>query len=131
MNVTMFSSCGSLQGIHTSQEWTLSNTSLRLIPISRLHISLLYLLKLQLTSCYKLSCEVSNIFFWYCLQEYLVSCARPSLWEYSVTVQSDQSQLALVEDIIREKLFLHLHREIPYVVQQVWAYLNLCGGYVV
>ena len=36
-----------------------------------------------------------------------------------MAVQSDQSQLALVEDIVREKLFLHLHREIPYVVTQV------------
>lgn len=53
-----------------------------------------------------------------------MSCASPGLWEYSVTVQSDQSQLTLVEDIVREKLFLHLHREIPYVVQQVWVYLH-------
>jgi GTP-binding protein Era len=31
--------------------------------------------------------------------------------------------MALAEDIIREKLFLHLHREIPYVLTQgnvVW-----------
>ena len=58
-----------------------------------------------------------------------MSCARPGLWEFSVTVQSDQSQLTLVEDIVREKLFLHLHREIPYVVQQVWVYLRQCEGY--
>ena len=52
-------------------------------------------------------------------QEYLVSCSRPGLWEYTLAEQSDQSQLTLVEDIVREKLFLHLHREIPYVVTQV------------
>lgn len=52
-------------------------------------------------------------------QEYLLSCTQPGLWEYSVAVQSDQSELALVEDIVREKLFLHLHREIPYVITQV------------
>jgi GTPase Era involved in 16S rRNA processing len=52
------------------------------------------------------------------LREYLLTCTRPGLWEYSVAVQSDQSELALVEDIVREKLLQHLHREIPYVITQ-------------
>ena len=36
-----------------------------------------------------------------------------------MTEHSDQSPLELVEDIIREKLFIHLHKEIPYVLTQV------------
>ena len=36
-----------------------------------------------------------------------------------MTEHSDQTEMALVEDIIREKLFLSLHQEIPYVLTQV------------
>jgi GTP-binding protein Era len=53
------------------------------------------------------------------LRDYLLSCTHPGVWEYSLTEHSDQTQMELVEDVVREKLFLHLHREIPYVLTQV------------
>ncbi|KAL5484627.1 hypothetical protein EMCRGX_G021156 [Ephydatia muelleri] len=52
------------------------------------------------------------------LKSYLISRARPGVWEYNTSELTDQPQSALVNDIIREKLFLHLHKEIPYVVTQ-------------
>ena len=52
------------------------------------------------------------------LKSYLISRARPGVWEYNTSELTDQPQSALVNDIIREKLFRHLHKEIPYVVTQ-------------
>lgn len=53
------------------------------------------------------------------LQDYLVSLSRPGLWEYSVEEVTDQPILQLVEDVVREKLLLYLHKEIPYTITQV------------
>lgn len=55
------------------------------------------------------------------LQAYLVSRARPGSWLYSAEEFADASELSLLEDIVRERLFVHLQKEIPYVVTQVKA----------
>lgn len=52
-------------------------------------------------------------------QQFLLCSAKPGAWEYSLSDYTDQPTLVLVEDTIREKLFLHLHKEIPYLVTQV------------
>ena len=53
------------------------------------------------------------------MQSFLVSSASTGEWEYDVDTVTDQPDQLLVEDIIREKLFLHLDKEIPYVITQV------------
>ena len=57
-----------------------------------------------------------------------MASAKPGAWEYSVTEYTDQPALLLVEDIVREKLFLHLHKEIPYLVTQVLEVICLEFG---
>lgn len=65
-----------------------------------------------------------------------MSRAQPGSWEYAAEEFTDASELSLLEDIVRERLFVHLQREIPYVVTQVkgggerWQLCNsrcLCG----
>ncbi len=63
------------------------------------------------------------------LQDYVMSCARPGEWEYSTEEVTDQPALHLVEDIVREKMLLHLRKEIPYTVIQVTLGLS-CSGIV-
>ena len=57
-------------------------------------------------------------------QDYLFSSANPGKWEDISALQS--SLLTVVEDIVREKLFLYLQKEIPYVIQQVSARVEVC-----
>ena len=56
------------------------------------------------------------------IQDYLLSSAKPGKWEDISALQS--SLLTVVEDIVREKLFLHLQKEIPYVIQQVSVHVQ-------
>jgi GTP-binding protein Era len=50
------------------------------------------------------------------LRDFLVSSAYPGKWVETTTTRL--SLLTVVEDIVREKLFLYLHKEIPYVIRQ-------------
>ena len=43
----------------------------------------------------------------------------PRQWEYSASTATDLSPLERVTEVIREKLFTYLHREVPYGVRQV------------
>jgi len=67
-------------------------------------------------------CEFPSIF----PQQFLLCSAKPGAWEYSLSDYTDQPTLVLVEDTIREKLFLHLHKEIPYLVTQVNEVVFMC-----
>ena len=73
-------------------------------------------------NCFEASSPTTN-FYWLlfscCCQDYLLSCAKPRKWEYSVSEVTDQPALSLVEDIIREKICLHTEKEIPYLTTQV------------
>ena len=52
-------------------------------------------------------------------KDFLVSSAKEGEWELLASGLTDTPPLKRVEDIIREKLFLHLDKEIPYVIDQV------------
>jgi len=52
------------------------------------------------------------------LKEYLLSNAQPGDWEFAPNVHTDLSQLKIATEIIREKLFRHLNKEIPYSIKQ-------------
>lgn len=51
------------------------------------------------------------------LTNVLYSSAQPGEWEYPSSIQTDQSQVDLVNEIIREKIFHRVHQEIPYRVR--------------
>lgn len=48
-----------------------------------------------------------------------MSCAKVGEWDFLALGPVDTPPLAQVEDIVREKLFMHLDKEIPYVISQV------------
>ena len=52
-------------------------------------------------------------------KDYLVSTAKEGEWEFLASGMTDTPPLTQVEGIVREKLFLHLKKEIPYVIDQV------------
>lgn len=52
------------------------------------------------------------------LLEDLEKMARPGPWAHHASVRSDQSDLQVVEEVIREKLYRRFHREIPYDLAQ-------------
>jgi len=52
------------------------------------------------------------------LRAYLLKCAKPGEWTYHSSIESDLSQLSVVEDAIREKILLRTNREVPYSVTQ-------------
>ena len=66
--------------------------------------------------------------FFFSSQSFLLASAKPGAWEYSVTEYTDQPALVLVEDIVREKLLVHLDKEIPYSVTQVREMVFLAFG---
>eukprot|EP01125_Pyxidicula_operculata_P021737 TRINITY_DN859_c0_g1_i1.p1 TRINITY_DN859_c0_g1~~TRINITY_DN859_c0_g1_i1.p1 ORF type:complete len:283 (-),score=29.10 TRINITY_DN859_c0_g1_i1:59-907(-) len=51
------------------------------------------------------------------LQQFLMDQAKPSPWNFSAEVRTDQSDLQLCEEIIREKIFKRVNREVPYKVK--------------
>jgi GTP-binding protein Era len=53
------------------------------------------------------------------LKDYLLSSTKVLPWEYDASCTTDLTPETIVEDIIREKLFLNLDKEIPYVLTQV------------
>uniref|UniRef100_A0A6B2LBJ0 Era-type G domain-containing protein n=1 Tax=Arcella intermedia TaxID=1963864 RepID=A0A6B2LBJ0_9EUKA len=60
------------------------------------------------------------------LQNWLTSQAKPRNWEYHPDVKTDQSELQICEEIIREKIFKRINKEVPYAItlQNVgWTYL--------
>ena len=52
------------------------------------------------------------------LRDALCALAPPAPWEFSSRQVTDLSRLERLEEVIREKLFAHLHAEVPYRVQQ-------------
>jgi len=52
------------------------------------------------------------------LLEYLFSKSIPGNWEFTRESVTDQSKVALVEEVIREKIFRLSNQEIPYVTEQ-------------
>jgi len=50
-------------------------------------------------------------------QEFLYASSVPREWDYPVSQRTDQSRVELVNEIIREKVFLRVHEEIPYRVE--------------
>lgn len=61
------------------------------------------------------------------LADRLFASTQPGEWEYPPTVRTDQSQIELVNEIIREKIFHRVHQEIPYRVRITntgWTHLN-------
>lgn len=49
----------------------------------------------------------------------LAALAVPRPWEFPAGVVSDRSNLARVTEAVREQLYRHLHREVPYGARQV------------
>ncbi len=52
-------------------------------------------------------------------KEHLLSSCTPLPWEYGANDDTDQSVETIVEEIIRERLFHYLDKEIPYIIKQV------------
>jgi len=50
-------------------------------------------------------------------EEFLYASSVPREWDYPVSQRTDQSRVELVNEIIREKVFLRVHEEIPYRVE--------------
>jgi len=48
------------------------------------------------------------------LLDFLVSMAVPREWQFDSKTTSDQSELQIVEEVIREQLFKRLNHEVPY-----------------
>lgn len=53
------------------------------------------------------------------LQRYLLSSAQYGTWQYHESDNTNQELEQLTEDVIREKLFTYLDKEIPYITKQV------------
>ena len=53
------------------------------------------------------------------LKRSLQSCAPAGKWAFPAGVVSDRSNEARVHEAIREQLFRHLHKEVPYQARQV------------
>lgn len=53
------------------------------------------------------------------LKRALQSCAPAGAWQFPAGVVSDRSNEARVHEAIREQLFRHLHKEVPYQARQV------------
>ncbi len=53
------------------------------------------------------------------VQDYLLTSCTPSGWEYGSNDVTDQTPETIVEEIVRERIFQHLDKEIPYVIKQV------------
>ncbi len=49
--------------------------------------------------------------------QHLVSIAKKNPWLYDAEALTDISVRSIAEDITREKVFLHLHRELPYSIK--------------
>ena len=66
-------------------------------------------------------------------KDFLLSFAKKGEWEFLASGLTDTPPLTQVKDIVREKLFLHLNKEIPYVLDQVRlkhsSLLVLCSMY--
>jgi len=63
------------------------------------------------------------------LENWLLEQAVPREWEFGANVSSDQSALDRVEEVIREKIYRNLHREIPYhVTQQNMGWTEIKNG---
>eukprot|EP00743_Colponemidia_sp_Colp-15_P008460 GILK01009198.1.p1 GENE.GILK01009198.1~~GILK01009198.1.p1 ORF type:complete len:390 (-),score=53.12 GILK01009198.1:54-1076(-) len=52
------------------------------------------------------------------LEEYLKEMALPRPWEYPANTKTDLDTEDLIAEIIREKCFQRLHKEIPYRIRQ-------------
>ena len=52
------------------------------------------------------------------LEDYLAHQAVDAEWLYPSELATDQSMLKLVEEAVREQLFLHLRAELPYMLFQ-------------
>ena len=52
------------------------------------------------------------------LEDWLFSRAVERDWDWDSSVVSEQSALERVEEVVREKLYQRLHKELPYSVQQ-------------
>ena len=52
------------------------------------------------------------------LEDWLFSRAVDRDWDWDASVVSEQSALERVEEVVREKLYCRLHKEVPYTVQQ-------------
>jgi len=63
------------------------------------------------------------------LQNWLIGQAKPKEWEYHEIMKTTQSELALCEEIIREKIFKRINKEVPYMVTlQNVGWTNLPNG---
>jgi len=47
-----------------------------------------------------------------------MSKAKPGEWTHHSSIESDMSELAVVEEAVREKILLRTNREVPYSVTQ-------------
>ncbi|XP_003387981.1 PREDICTED: GTPase Era, mitochondrial-like [Amphimedon queenslandica] len=52
------------------------------------------------------------------LKDYLLDNTKPCDWLYDVHTYSNQSLEDQLAEVVREKLFKHLHKEIPYSIKQ-------------
>lgn len=52
------------------------------------------------------------------IEDYLYSTAIPREWEWDANTVTDSTPLQRVQEIIREKLYQRLYKELPYIVQQ-------------
>eukprot|EP00042_Codosiga_hollandica_P018397 m.53962 g.53962 ORF g.53962 m.53962 type:complete len:227 (-) comp48678_c0_seq1:180-860(-) len=52
------------------------------------------------------------------LKQFLLANATSGDWEYSPDASTDQTKVKRFEEIIREQLFLHLRKELPYTLSQ-------------
>ncbi|XP_065916245.1 GTPase Era-like isoform X2 [Dysidea avara] len=56
------------------------------------------------------------------LKQHLLAHCQPGEWMLDADQFTDTPTKKLVEDTIREKLFIHLHQELPYIIKQENVY---------
>jgi GTP-binding protein Era len=53
------------------------------------------------------------------LEQYLIDSAVPDReWDWSADTESDLTQMQRIAEVIREKVFQRVHKEVPYMIQQ-------------
>ncbi len=51
------------------------------------------------------------------LLQHLLTLAKPGAWAYDPDILTDSNVRSIAEEITREKIFMHLHRELPYSIK--------------
>lgn len=63
------------------------------------------------------------------LDRHLFDLAKPREWQYGEDLTTNQSDVSRVEEVIREKLFERLNKELPYsITQENIGWTNLSDG---